>query len=105
MSDNMSINDQLFQKNCLSSSMSELYSKNSERYSIRTFCLAFSICFLIQLLHHVQFAAKICLLTSFRDTCFIEIVPQSQTPKRGKLRNMIMDTRDKYEDVETCHFI
>ncbi|XP_022983350.1 OTU domain-containing protein DDB_G0284757-like isoform X2 [Cucurbita maxima] len=29
-----------------------------------------------------KFAAKICLLTSFRDTCFIEIVPQSQTPKR-----------------------
>ncbi|XP_022148203.1 OTU domain-containing protein DDB_G0284757-like isoform X1 [Momordica charantia] len=30
-----------------------------------------------------KFAAKICLLTSFRDTCFIEIVPQYQTPKRG----------------------
>ncbi|TYK28334.1 OTU domain-containing protein [Cucumis melo var. makuwa] len=29
-----------------------------------------------------KFAAKICLLTSFRDTCFIEIVPLSQTPKR-----------------------
>ncbi|WCJ40279.1 OVARIAN TUMOR DOMAIN-containing deubiquitinating enzyme 12 [Euphorbia peplus] len=28
-----------------------------------------------------KFAAKICLLTSFRDTCFIEIMPQSQTPK------------------------
>ncbi|RLM75039.1 hypothetical protein C2845_PM15G07110 [Panicum miliaceum] len=29
-----------------------------------------------------QFAAKICLLTSFRDTCFVEIVPQYQTPQR-----------------------
>ncbi|XP_074275120.1 OVARIAN TUMOR DOMAIN-containing deubiquitinating enzyme 12-like [Silene latifolia] len=29
-----------------------------------------------------RFAAKICLLTSFRDTCFIEIVPQNQPPRR-----------------------
>ncbi|KAL7614581.1 OVARIAN TUMOR DOMAIN-containing deubiquitinating enzyme 12 [Lactuca sativa] len=29
-----------------------------------------------------RFAAKICLLTSFRDTCFIEITPQQQTPQR-----------------------
>lgn len=29
-----------------------------------------------------KFAAKICLLTSFRDTCFIEITPQYQPPKR-----------------------
>ncbi|OEL27643.1 hypothetical protein BAE44_0011339, partial [Dichanthelium oligosanthes] len=29
-----------------------------------------------------KFAAKICLLTSFRDTCFVEIVPQYQTPQR-----------------------
>ncbi|GAV84017.1 OTU domain-containing protein [Cephalotus follicularis] len=29
-----------------------------------------------------KFAAKICLLTSFRDTCFIEIMPQHQAPKR-----------------------
>lgn len=29
-----------------------------------------------------RFAAKICLLTSFRDTCFIEIVPQYQSPTR-----------------------
>ncbi|KAK9678041.1 hypothetical protein RND81_11G184200 [Saponaria officinalis] len=29
-----------------------------------------------------RFAAKICLLTSFRDTCFIEIVPQNQEPRR-----------------------
>lgn len=31
----------------------------------------------------MQFAAKICLLTSFRETCFIEIVPQHQVPVRG----------------------
>ncbi|KAF5958598.1 hypothetical protein HYC85_005823 [Camellia sinensis] len=31
----------------------------------------------------VLFAAKICLLTSFRDTCFIEITPQYQAPKRA----------------------
>ncbi|CAA7400674.1 unnamed protein product [Spirodela intermedia] len=29
-----------------------------------------------------KFGAKICLLTSFRDTCFVEIVPQQQTPQR-----------------------
>ncbi|KAJ0704449.1 putative ubiquitinyl hydrolase 1 [Helianthus annuus] len=29
-----------------------------------------------------RFAAKICLLTSFRDTCFIEITPQQQAPQR-----------------------
>ncbi|XP_048629968.1 OVARIAN TUMOR DOMAIN-containing deubiquitinating enzyme 12 isoform X2 [Brassica napus] len=29
-----------------------------------------------------RFAAKICLLTSFRDTCFIEIMPQDQAPKQ-----------------------
>ncbi|WVZ85481.1 hypothetical protein U9M48_032403 [Paspalum notatum var. saurae] len=29
-----------------------------------------------------KFAAKICLLTSFRDTCFVEIVPQYQAPQR-----------------------
>lgn len=29
-----------------------------------------------------KFAAKICLLTSFRDTCFIEIVPQHQAAQR-----------------------
>ncbi|KAK4772223.1 hypothetical protein SAY86_013998 [Trapa natans] len=29
-----------------------------------------------------KFAAKICLLTSFRETCFIEIVPQLEAPKR-----------------------
>ncbi|KAL8557408.1 hypothetical protein ACS0TY_004729 [Phlomoides rotata] len=29
-----------------------------------------------------KFAAKICLLTSFRETCFIEIVPQHQAPTR-----------------------
>ncbi|XP_026395219.1 OTU domain-containing protein DDB_G0284757-like isoform X1 [Papaver somniferum] len=29
-----------------------------------------------------RFEAKICLLTSFRDTCFIEIVPNDKTPSR-----------------------
>ncbi|KAF6168745.1 hypothetical protein GIB67_013127 [Kingdonia uniflora] len=32
-----------------------------------------------------KFGAKICLLTSFRDTCFIEINPQAQAPQRGKI--------------------
>ncbi|KAE8770039.1 hypothetical protein D1007_58268 [Hordeum vulgare] len=32
-----------------------------------------------------KFAAKICLLTSFRDTCFVEIVPQYQAPQRDDL--------------------
>lgn len=32
----------------------------------------------------LQFGAKICLLTSFRDRCFIEIVPKDQNPTRGK---------------------
>ncbi|KAE8710079.1 Detected protein of confused Function [Hibiscus syriacus] len=30
-----------------------------------------------------KFAVKICLLTSFRDTCFIEIMPRGQAPKNG----------------------
>ncbi|XP_040867258.1 OVARIAN TUMOR DOMAIN-containing deubiquitinating enzyme 12 isoform X2 [Glycine max] len=29
-----------------------------------------------------KFSAKICLLTSFRDTCFIEIMPLYQAPQR-----------------------
>ncbi|KAJ3679305.1 hypothetical protein LUZ60_017316 [Juncus effusus] len=29
-----------------------------------------------------RFGAKICLLTSFRDTCFIEIIPKDQSPTR-----------------------
>lgn len=29
-----------------------------------------------------KFGAKICLLTSFRDTCFVEIVPRNQAPQR-----------------------
>ncbi|KAJ3675826.1 hypothetical protein LUZ60_004868 [Juncus effusus] len=29
-----------------------------------------------------KFGAKICLLTSFRDTCFVEIIPQSQAPQK-----------------------
>uniref|UniRef100_A0A1D1YWG6 ubiquitinyl hydrolase 1 n=1 Tax=Anthurium amnicola TaxID=1678845 RepID=A0A1D1YWG6_9ARAE len=29
-----------------------------------------------------KFGAKICLLTSFRDTCFVEIIPQYQAPQR-----------------------
>ena len=40
---------------------------------------------LIFFMYFWQFAAKICLLTSFRDTCFVEIVPQYQTPQRGKV--------------------
>lgn len=30
-----------------------------------------------------RFAAKICLLTSFRDTCFIEIVPRNQADRKS----------------------
>ncbi|KAF3323547.1 OTU domain-containing protein [Carex littledalei] len=29
-----------------------------------------------------KFVAKVCLLTSFRDTCFVEIIPQSEAPQR-----------------------
>ncbi|XP_039132885.1 OVARIAN TUMOR DOMAIN-containing deubiquitinating enzyme 12-like isoform X3 [Dioscorea cayenensis subsp. rotundata] len=29
-----------------------------------------------------QYEAKICLLTSFRDSCFVEIVPRQQPPRR-----------------------
>lgn len=31
----------------------------------------------------VQFGVRISLITSFRDTCFIEIVPAEQKSKRG----------------------
>ncbi|CAB4305914.1 unnamed protein product [Prunus armeniaca] len=37
-----------------------------------------------------KFEAKICLLTSFRDTCFIEIMPQYQPPKRGKMEGSFL---------------
>ncbi|ERN14814.1 hypothetical protein AMTR_s00032p00098300 [Amborella trichopoda] len=30
-----------------------------------------------------RFGAKICLLTSFRDSCFIEIMPKDQDPSKG----------------------
>ncbi|XP_042520658.1 OVARIAN TUMOR DOMAIN-containing deubiquitinating enzyme 11 isoform X2 [Macadamia integrifolia] len=30
-----------------------------------------------------RFEAKICLLTSFRDSCFIEIIPKDKAPTRG----------------------
>ncbi|RVW23888.1 hypothetical protein CK203_094661 [Vitis vinifera] len=30
-----------------------------------------------------RFGAKICLITSFRDTCFIEINPRDGNPTRG----------------------
>ncbi|MQL88034.1 hypothetical protein Taro_020588, partial [Colocasia esculenta] len=32
-----------------------------------------------------RFGVKICLLTSFRDTCLIEIIPKDQNPSRGTL--------------------
>lgn len=42
------------------------------------------ICVLtVLLVWFTQFGAKICLLTSFRDTCFIEILPRNCEPKRG----------------------
>jgi hypothetical protein len=36
-----------------------------------------------------KFVAKICLLTSFRDTCFVEIIPQSEAPQRGNYFNRV----------------
>nr|POE89153.1 hypothetical protein CFP56_79395 [Quercus suber] len=30
------------------------------------------------------FDAKICLVTSFRDTCYIEILPKDKNPTRGQ---------------------
>ncbi|XP_010942315.1 OVARIAN TUMOR DOMAIN-containing deubiquitinating enzyme 12 isoform X1 [Elaeis guineensis] len=49
-----------------------------------------------------KFVAKICLLTSFRDTCFVEVVPQYQAPQRelwlsfwsGVHYNSIYELRD-----------
>nr|CAB3445725.1 unnamed protein product [Digitaria exilis] len=38
-----------------------------------------------------RFAAKICLLTSFRDTCLVEIVPRDGTPTRGHNGNAVFD--------------
>ncbi|KAK6919767.1 hypothetical protein RJ641_015671 [Dillenia turbinata] len=37
-----------------------------------------------------EFAAKICLVTSFRDTCFIEINPKENNPSKGKNYSKIM---------------
>lgn len=44
----------------------------------------------------MQFEAKICLLTSFRDTCFIEIKPQIQPPKRGKFKVFLLLSAQLY---------
>ncbi|KAK7377764.1 hypothetical protein VNO80_03196 [Phaseolus coccineus] len=49
-----------------------------------------------------KFAAKICLLTSFKDTCFVEIMPSNQAPKHelwlsfwsGVHYNSLYDLRD-----------
>ncbi|KAM5547187.1 hypothetical protein ABKV19_001608 [Rosa sericea] len=30
-----------------------------------------------------RFGAKICLITSFRDTCYIEILPKNRNPARA----------------------
>ncbi|KAK8970258.1 hypothetical protein KSP40_PGU019129 [Platanthera guangdongensis] len=38
-----------------------------------------------------KFGAKICLLTSFRDTCFVEIAPQNQAPQRGNVYYYILN--------------
>lgn len=32
----------------------------------------------------LQFQAKICLVTSFRDTCYVEIIPKDKNPTRGR---------------------
>lgn len=37
----------------------------------------------------LQFDAKISLVTSFRDTCYIEILPNDKNPTRGKYYNQI----------------
>ncbi|KAE9456010.1 hypothetical protein C3L33_12084, partial [Rhododendron williamsianum] len=33
----------------------------------------------------LQFEVKICLVTSFRDTCYIEILPKDKNPSRGSI--------------------
>ncbi|GJN27747.1 hypothetical protein PR202_gb15795 [Eleusine coracana subsp. coracana] len=43
-----------------------------------------------------RFAAKICLLTSFRDTCFVEITPQYQAPQRDIAYNLNNDILQEY---------
>ncbi|RWW13478.1 hypothetical protein GW17_00022803 [Ensete ventricosum] len=43
-----------------------------------------SCCYLLRACYFWQFGAKICLLTSFRDTCFIEINPKDQSPTRAQ---------------------
>lgn len=43
-------------------------------------------CFLIIISLYLQFEAKICLVTSFRDTSYIEILPKDKNPARGMRR-------------------
>ncbi|KAJ6741564.1 OTU DOMAIN CONTAINING PROTEIN [Salix viminalis] len=35
-----------------------------------------------------RFGAKICLVTSFRDTCYIEIIPKDRNPTRGRSKSL-----------------
>ncbi|XP_042970966.1 uncharacterized protein LOC122303308 isoform X2 [Carya illinoinensis] len=55
-----------------------------------------------------QFGAKICLVTSFRDTCYIEILPKDKNPTRGQIQKVTMkvcDVSEVSEGTETGEII
>lgn len=65
----------------------------------RTMVSLILLCFIL------QFGAKICLLTSFRDTCFIEIVPQLQAPQRGMITYGLYVLLHKLSSIISMHTI
>lgn len=54
------------------------------RYQHLNFGTAFLIHFPFCVSKYLQYGAKICLLTSFKDTSLIEIVPRDLTPTKGE---------------------
>ncbi|XP_042970967.1 uncharacterized protein LOC122303308 isoform X3 [Carya illinoinensis] len=55
-----------------------------------------------------RFGAKICLVTSFRDTCYIEILPKDKNPTRGQIQKVTMkvcDVSEVSEGTETGEII
>ena len=55
----------------------------------------------------LQFGAKICLLTSFRDTCSVEIIPRNQAPQRGNTisyRQTTWTSEEKFITLQITRF-
>lgn len=56
---------------------------------------------LILVLHLMQYGIKIFVITSFKDTCYIEILPNIQKSERG---NTFFLFSHLFEEPTACHF-